>query len=288
MKVPTFLLVTIPTLAATTAAHADLLVYDGFGVGTDAGQYTDGAGIDGQGHGVGWSGEWIVANDSANYVTEAGAIAPGNLVSQDGVLVRAGGNSESLGIGRAYTTTFGGANPTMSEAWFSFGFQRNVHNRQLVINPITSDTDASAGQFFGLSAANGSDQLVARIRYGNSSQIETSASAFTVTLGVEYFVVGQVLFNESGTQDVFNVYVLDADGFTGTLPGSPTMSVAWDFDNSFNAWALSTQNPQNNTDVLVLDEFRIGDSFADVAPIPEPASLALLLAGAGLVAARRA
>jgi hypothetical protein len=259
-------------LVGPVSANAAVLVYDGFGVGTDAGQYTNNAGIGGVGHGTGWSGDW--EDSSGNYVTRTGSIAPAGLDSEDGVLIRAGGNSDSLNISRPYSSTFGGANPSVGEVWFSFAFQRNTSQRELRVNPLGNNH--SAGQYMGIFLPTGSAEMVARIRYGTSTQIIDSTDSFEVTLGTAYLVVGQALLNAAGTEDQLNIYVVEASSFNGTLPATPSMTVSYDFNSSFNRWAMYTQNPQGNEDVVVFDEFRIGESFTDVSPIPEPASLTLL------------
>jgi len=267
----------------TFSAQGDVWVYDSFGVGGTV--YTNNAPIDGEGHGDGWAASWDASND--NFVTRTGSIVPASVPSQDGVMVRAGGESTSESAGRQYTPTFGGANPTIGEAWFSFGFQRNVHERSLVINPFDTNNNPGAGQFFGVFADNFSTDLKARIRYGGAADVADSVDAFTLTLGTEYFIVGHATFNPTGTADVLDVYVFESASFDGTLPGSPTMTTSFDLDSSFNHWTLSSQNPQGNTNVLVYDEFRIGETFQDVTIVPEPTTAAAALGLCAMIAARR-
>lgn len=256
-------------------AEAALLAYDGFGVGP--GGYTDGADIQGQGHGTGWAGTWISNSDNDTlYTTVNGSIAPATVMAEDG-MVRFGGTNKTIDLGRQYTTTFGGDTPVISEAWSSFAFERN-QTREFVVNPFDTTNSAASGQFMGIFAANGSNDLVARIRFGTSIDIEVSASSFSMTTGTDYFVVTQALFNPSGVEDVLNVWVFAADDYDGILSAQPTMTVAYDLDSEFSFWTARNQNPLNNPVAVNYDEFRLGETFNDVsALIPEPGTWALLL-----------
>ncbi len=260
-----FLLTTI----ITPSSQGELLVYEGFGVGD--GGYEDNASIDGHGHGSGWTeGEWEVSGKQSDFFTMDGSLVSPGAASQEGILIRTAGAgvNDSLNLGRRYEAGLGGPLPPVSEAWVSFYFQRNADARELVINPFSNSTDGGAGQYFGLKAANASDELFLTCRTGNAQTLETSETSFPITLGVDYFVVGQLLLYESGIEDEFKVWIFEVGNYPSSLPETPTMSISGDLDATFDSWAIISQNPRGFPNVLIFDEFKIGASLEDVLPKP--------------------
>ncbi|GHC14005.1 hypothetical protein [Cerasicoccus arenae] len=252
------------SLGISSQANAELLSYDGFDLGGGGTAYTQDATVNGVGFGTGWSGNWSGGTD---YIAGAGSLNIGGEATDSGVLTYAT-TSNSQTLSRDYTTTFGGATPALSEAWSSFVFERN-NTRELVINSF-----ASGNNYFGLRVANGSSNMFARNRdFGTET---FSLDSFSLVTGTDYFVVSQLLFNDSGTDDVLNVWIVDAASYDGTISETATMSVAVDVDTSYDSLAFYVQNPQDGANAFRMDEYRLGTSFADVAAIPELSTAALL------------
>ncbi|WP_309383653.1 PEP-CTERM sorting domain-containing protein [Cerasicoccus frondis] len=261
-----FLIAPLLTLCTAHVSNAELLVYDGFGVGV--GGYTDGASITGNGHGTGWLGDWTAGSQ---YATVSGGIAPSSIVSEDG-MVTFGDGSSSQAMGRSYDVTF--SSDDITEGWASWTVQRNGL-REFRLNPFATVT-TGAGQFMGIHAENFSSSLTANIRYGSANDIATGTS-FEMSTATSYFMIAQAILNPLGTPDTFNVWIFESSSYTGASLGAPTISVSHDSDFDFDSWSVTDQNPQNNTANVVYDEFRIGNTFEDVSGIvPEPSTYALL------------
>lgn len=260
------------TLGASTATQADILAYDGFGVGGDG--YTDGAGISGNGNGTGWAGSWT---GGSQYATVTGSIAPSSVDSENG-MVTFGDGTSSQALGRQYNASF--SSEGLNEGWASWTVQRNGL-REFRLNPFANNTNG-AGQFMGIHAENFSTTLVANIRFGSAADIAVGTS-FEMAEDTSYFMVAQSILNTSGTPDTFNVWIFESSSYTGAALGTPTISVSHDANNNYDSWSMTDQNPQGNTANVIYDEFRIGESFADVSGVvPEPSTYALL-AGAACV-----
>ncbi len=266
--------------ATSPQAEAVLLAYDGFGVGGSG--YTDNAAINGQGHGTGWSETWSAGVD---YVTKAGSIAPSNVQSEDG-LVSFGNVSSTESIGRVYDANFstnGGGD--YSEGWASWVVQRN-NTRDFKLNPF-ANANTGNGQYMGIHALNGSNTLYAEIRYAGSASIEQGTS-FEMTTSTTYFMVAQALVGAGPTPDVFNVWIIDASAYDGTISETPTITVSYDMEQTYTAMSMTNQNPLGEVDAVLFDEFRLGTTFSDVSGVPEPSTYAVIFGlAAGMLALYR-
>lgn len=266
-------------LSLPGSAHAALISYESFGVGPGPNEYTDGASIDGEGHGTGWTTNWgQLVTATTQYTTDTGSIAPSILQSEDGMLVRSATSDSEL-ISRTYGTTVGGVGS--SETWFSFAFRRQNNQRFLNISPL-ANSFSSGGQYWGLVVDNGSSDLYGQVRYAGSTTTN-STDTFSVALGTDYFVVGQLEFNPVAA-DVMNVWLMPSASFDGTLPMTPTITLSQATDETYDKWNINSQNPQNAVESLIFDELRVGTTFGDVAPIPEPSTAAMLLGALGVLA----
>lgn len=119
---------------------------------------------------------------------------------------------------------------------------------------------------------------------GNRVSAGSGASAFAQS--ASFFVVGKIVTSNTGNDQAFvQVY-----NNSGMVSGTDNLSVS----NTLN-WSVNRTDGRasnillvNNSSALV-DGIRIGNSYADVAPIPEPSSFAALagLGALGLVGLRR-
>lgn len=90
------------------------------------------------------------------------------------------------------------------------------------------------------------------------------------------------------TGDTIDLFVNPTPG--GTLPATPDLTFAIPeatFANTFTSIRLQSGEGAGTATPFSFDELRGGGSFADVAPVPEPAALGLLSAAALLALRRR-
>lgn len=250
----------------TASAQADVLVYDGF-------DYTPGSNMSGLNGGSGWSNSWFT---SGTYTATSGSIAPSSLLSEDGFVSApsAGGT-----FSREYGTSVVGTGD--EELWFSFAMNRAADGggsaKKVAVNPFSNTTNAEAGQFLGIFSSNNTTDAVAQIRWGTSAQIDTS-STFTLGVDTNYFIYGQAVFTEAGTTTL-NLWVVESSTDISTLsPSDPaTATVVSTSFSSSNQNALDTWATAQGVEPSNFDEFRIGDTFADVVVVvPEPSTYALM------------
>jgi hypothetical protein len=257
-------LVCLPAAAATVA-------YEGF-------NYSSGAQLWGQSGGTGWNGAWrqrlvgtagvtpAVSSTGLSYVD-----ANGNQLTTSGlaaVVNNTGGTQigfRDLAIGRT------------TETWMSF-----------LIDP------GSSGNFIGMTLYDLSDNNGApNSIVGIDQRLSTDGLRLTA-LGD----TGHIDFDPVDDTTVFTVLHLVKGGGTA---GADLIEVFYNpLLNSTPATAFDSINVTSGSfdrvriaatiaTPALFDEFRVGDSFADVAPyvVPEPSTCGLLALGLGALFARR-
>jgi len=117
---------------------------------------------------------------------------------------------------------------------------------------------------------------------GTATDINWDSTVFNT--GATIFIVGGYTFNSSASDDVSSLWINpDSSTFAaGSAPGGAlTTSAGADITASSIASFLIREAATTQPSVL-LDELRVGASWADVTPVPEPA--VPMLSGAGLLA----
>lgn len=262
------------SLTLPNVSNASLLVYDGF---ETPGDYTAGSTIDGISGGEGnWNGSWTVENGTADAAVDS--IPVSGLEQASGKLVTNNPISAAVNVRRTFDSTeFANLG---SEVWFSYAFSREEGSNNYNVFISNGNTN----RYFGLRSENDpSDEFRATLRFAGST-VEKSASAVTLTNGVDYFVIGKMFFNASG-DDRLDVWVNPGDFSSTSALGSSDMFVetANTFTDFVDVWISNGANATYN-----FDELRIGSELNDVSPIPEPSSLVLMgLAILGLTFLRR-
>jgi hypothetical protein len=251
------LVVAAVTLLLAGRAMASLIVYDGF-------DYTAGTGIEGQGSGSGW-GQAVWYDNSGNGVNNT-VTSPGFTYSAmptaGNRVTTAGGNNGSF----RFLGTQGGS----GTLYVSFLVQRASGGSSgyggLSLFTGNSSEHLFIGQRF--------NQDVFGVERSGGGGANSGTTAATLS-----FLVARIDFN--GANSSARLYVNPG---LGSEPGTAQATLS-----GFSSFNFDTVRIQSGDPTFHFDELRIGTTYADVAPVPEPAVQALLLfaGGAALLGAAR-
>jgi hypothetical protein len=310
----TFGLSVVVTLAAALSASAQLIAYEGFNYTPDTMWANSGSGLSG---GTGWGGiTWSATATAVASNTTAGLSYGGLTTSGGGVVLgypqgwpAAGGQTatKSRVLPNTLTNYFSGSGGTI---WVSFLYQNwqttGAINEQRQANfglYLGASTNAS-----GVSAVNGNERVdVGSVNtyaagvggdymslWGQNVPIgaNTQQSSLATPRGSStdpVFVVLELVFNNTTAADTvyawFNPTIGGLDPSTATALSTNVMDFSGANAIRFNG---GNQNATGTNAVFMVDELRIGYSFSDVAPVPEPMTFALAgLGGLALLALRR-
>lgn len=281
--------------ALAVASPAALITYEGFNYSA--------APVDGQTGGTGWdSAGWDTQSDNTGYaVNSASPLSFGGLVTSGGYL-NGGGSFTNTGrrvlanftsdwnsAGRV-SSPFSDQNLDQGVVWASMLVRVNA--------PITSWDNARVwfhDQNVPWAPGGSADTNGLQIRsnggaawgVGEGQSGGLTSTGVGVTVGTTYLFVAK--FELSLTAGANNAYVWifdnpgavglgGADLATGTAVGSITGRNSEDLRFKSIGFYLDNAN-----DRVSVDEIRLGTTFADVTPVPEPSSFALLAAGLGVL-----
>ena len=267
--VPSFIV--LAALALGSTAHATLIAYDGFeGDATGA--------LNSKTGGTGWSASWsaitgvTVAAPSTTLVYNSGAVSlnGGNRVAQ----VSATGTTDNVAP-RSFASQTG-------TLYFSFLFRLASGTSdddfiQFMLNDDTSVTNsASIGDLSNVSGANDFSS-----RIGGSNGGTSVSSNVPIAQATTYLLVGKVSKVSSSNYNHIDLFINPSTTTeTGAL-ASQTVSASI---SSVSYFTVRVSNIES-TDQYQFDELRIGTTWADVVPVPEPSAWPALAGALGLAAA---
>jgi hypothetical protein len=259
-------------LVALPDARAQVVVSEGF-------DYPAGQPLAGQNGGTGWAGPWTTTTGTVQ--VQAGSL-PGPVASTGNSVAANGSGGGGYSFNRALATPIGGANATV---WLSL----------LMRGPTTvpSFSPSQSGPFDGLTMFGitgihfgafptdfSGTQCVYGIGYDNLGVIVRNVTATPGSMQV--LLVGRITYGGPQGVNVADLFVNPPVG--GAVPTTPDATVS--FGNTLNQLGPITQvllTGANQASDL-LDEIRIGPTFASVTPVPVPEPSALALAGIALTA----
>ena len=254
----------VALLWSSPSAHAALIAYEGFDI-------TSGSinGLAGTGGGTAtWtSGTW---NNTDNvWSAKATGLSYSNLVTTPG-----GGFSS--GPGNQQTFRQLGAQSATGTYWLGYLFNRTTGGGGDSLGLSFYD-GASESTFVGQA---GNSNFGFNAPFGNFTSTEPIVSGNTVFLLARYVMDG----NTSGQTSTAHYWI------NPNISSQPSDASAVNGTGGtlFRAFSLSQIRLGSFGSQGDFDEIRIGTTFADVSPIPEPSTVALLGLGAlGLLAMRR-
>jgi hypothetical protein len=273
-------------LGTSASLHAAATVYEPF-------DQTAGA-LNGQASsGVGLTGNW--SDDQTVDVVTPGTMSYGNLQNAGGQAVLGNGNSTDAWV--TTSTTLGNANLLEDGAtlWFSYMFEAGSGgggNQWAGFAFGTERLDASfsganminSGNGIGLTSRDKTLRASTWTGGGNANQEGTLTFGGLDPYPVSTLVVGKIEWGTGGADEMFTLYSVDPSDL-GTLGTGVTASMS---DVTQSAFDTISFTKRNSGGTATYDEIRFGATLADVTPVPEPSSMALLgLGGLALLRRRR-
>jgi hypothetical protein len=281
---------TIPLAAAVVlslapAAHAQLIAYDGFAYPTGS--------LDGQNGGTGFGTPWAVA--SGTILVQSGSLvpaAPSSGLSETG---------NSLSVTPLTPDVPGFATRTLgtpivgtpgSVLWVSVvmkgsGTQGISGQGALVLS------DGASGGFSITTGATGSGippQNPNTNADWSISDAGTGAAEASSTIPdvLQSLLVARVTFAPAGNPASDQIDLFVNPPLTGAPPATASATLLVNHAATLTTLGLDYANVDGNTTSTLYDEIRLGQTFADVTPVPEPSSILFAgLAGAALIVRQR-
>jgi hypothetical protein len=259
---------TVAICAAISAtAYSQFQQYDGFA-------YTTNTTLAG-------NGTWSNVNTGtapiivADSLTVSGLQAPtGNKVSWD-----AGNIQEAINL-------FGATNTT-GATFFSFAFQLTSLPTATTYSFGLAQNTTTYGATVWL-RADGSGFNVG-VNKGTTATNAVYAPG-TLSLNTTYFLVGSYEFVAGSANDIASLWINPDSSTFDTLPSPSATITSTNSGGDISGISGFLLRGANGSPAGLMDELRIGTDWADVTPVPEPSTYAMLaLAGVALAgyAARR-
>lgn len=269
----------VAIVLAVATAEAALVVYEPF-------SYSAGP-LAGKNGGSGFSGAWIDRSTDAS--VSVPGLAYGSLSTAGN---KALGNT-TISVARTFDST--GLTGNGAVYWFSYLFAApdavSVGSSASGVS-FFSDVNgpfSQAGGFYLNCNVTSNTNLLLDTRIGGGFGPQVNVPGTNYHSGNPILIVGQITFSDLPNQDKLEIWVDPA--LTGSAPtDSPTVSYLngnWNPVASADTAVYWTKYDEPDR---VIDEIRLGTSYADAVPIPEPSTYAMALAGlacGGYVVVRR-
>lgn len=259
MKTPVFILL-CATVAGTGSASAALLAYEGFNYGSP------GADLVGQNGGTGFSGPWVAggfnASISNNFDRNSLSIPASGLSTSGGSVLAGVRNDAISGVSRTLTTSLGSVGTT---AYVSAVLQpAGVIGAGLYSGffGLTLESPTEPEIFVG-KPGSGTNNYAIEERGGSNQRVTTTAAV----VGQPMLLVLKAEFKAGA--DTFTLYL-------NPTPGAPEPASGFVLNATVGSVSALTLY---STGAFSTDELRVGQTFADVTPVPEPSLAALVWLG---------
>jgi len=255
-------------LLLVVKADAVVVSYEGF-------NYSAGP-LNGADPGPSWNSDWVAPT---------GTVITSSLSYPAGSGTSSGGSVQAIGNG-----TSGGLNASIQ---FGTGFQYDMTSEGTVRYASflgSKPTIAGGGEYLQMNFGNNSwifgmssgDGFFLQLGGGNENQAFSAGGL--VSTNATYLLVSKLVTSSVGNDTLYLNWYASGDVVPVTEPVSWMLSVS---RNNTTAGAQTTLNlgSGNAAGSYVMDEIRLGTTFADV--VPEPSRAMLLLVGVMSLLARR-
>ncbi|MFT3736305.1 MAG: hypothetical protein QM776_15005 [Rhodocyclaceae bacterium] len=243
--------------ASLQPAMAALLAQEEFNYATGA--------LSGQNGGSGWAGSWVAA-------ANASVVDPLVDLSGNRALAISGNNNSAAY--RSLATAYAGSEVFVSfEMQLASGALSNNDFVSLWFDNVTTGAHTNTPQLGIKADGSGSNDVFVRTRGSAGSFVADS----NVTVGQTFTLVGRLSKSGSGNYDRFDLW-FNPDA---AAPGTADASFSGNSGLSSLQWLGFRSANLDAGDTVLIDRLRIGTTWADVSPVPEPASP--LLAAGGLL-----
>ena len=268
-----FALLLLGLLSGGGSAKADLQVAEPF-------DNTAGVEIIGQGGGTGFADVWgTEGGDSAQNVVGLGSLPGGTLLVSGNSL-----NSNAAILTRELTEIPGTAG---TQTWVSFLFSAQVPSLSGATGgSIGLSAISSLDHGFWMGMFQSGENMV--LGLGSLYDAPMDLSSVVVSPNQTYLLVASIDWNAGETPETIRLFVEPEIGGLPPLPASAaaatSRNISTDAGTNRLTWmGVASLVPEGS---VAYDEIRIGTTFADVTPVPEPSVLVLAALGLGLVVRR--
>ena len=225
----------------------------------------------------------LPGNGGWTQVTSGGTqiqVTSGNNLSYSGLAPSSGGDVTLVqGNGRSAFNSY--TAQSSGSVYFSFILQASTLPGNNKVQNVASLNDSSGNAAITISIDNTNPNSFVALTKASGS---ISDSTSQVTAGNSIFIVGKYQIVSGAGNDVVSLWVNPSSAnFGGTEPTATlTINTGTDFATSISRVYLLEAGTAGTA---VLDELRVGTSWADVTPTPEPINAALTIFGGIFLAA---
>jgi hypothetical protein len=265
-------------LAVVPNVRAQLIAYDGFA-------YSPSQSLNGQNGGSGFSGAWQLA--TGTITVQSGSLTPAtpsnSLIESGNSLILTPTSATTIAHAtRSFASAILGTNGT--SIWISVvmkgtGEIGTTAEGRLMLSNGSSGFSIETGQGVqGAPPPNNQGPNADWSVQGPPPQVEGTSS---VSNTLQSLLVVKYTFGSAS--DFINLYVNPP--LTGVPPSSPSATTTGNHVAFFTTLDLSYGSSNGASNSVLLDEVRVGNTFGDVTPVPEPSTLTMVGAAAcGLLA----
>ncbi len=273
-RLPVQFVIVFACLVLNTTARATLIAYDGFD------SYTSDAVLNTNAGGSGWTANW-------SSLSTVKVVTPSTALTYTGGAVSINGGTRAAEAATPTvdpTDNVASRNFTTQTGTVYFSFLLRIESGsdstdffQFSLNNDTSITNS--GSIGDLSTTDGANNFAARI--GGTSGGTSVNSTTTASGATTYFLVGKISKTSGGNYNRMELFV---NPTTLTESGVAATQNADSGTAAISYFTLRLAGIET-TDQYRFDELRIGTTWADVVPVPEPSACAAITGVLVLMAA---